>query len=78
MAPVTVRNLDYLRALQEFQDTSGFTPTVRELGTQLGVASPATVHQHLVRLRAAGLLESRGARWRVTDRGRDVLGVMAR
>lgn len=34
--------------------TSGYPPTVREIGLGVGLASPSTVHAHLAKLEAAG------------------------
>jgi repressor LexA len=34
----------------------GYPPTVREIGAEVGLASPSTVHVHLAKLEEAGLL----------------------
>src|SRR3954468_20409429 len=36
--------------------THGYPPTVREIGEEVGLASPSTVHAHLANLGRAGLL----------------------
>jgi repressor LexA len=36
--------------------THGYPPTVREIGEEVGLASPSTVHAHLANLERAGLL----------------------
>ncbi|MER3409954.1 MAG: repressor LexA [Thermoleophilia bacterium] len=40
----------------EYLDRYGYPPTVREIGEAVGLASPSTVHAHLVNLERAGLL----------------------
>src|SRR6201995_2737525 len=42
--------------LVEYVDRHGYPPTVREIGEQVGLASPSTVHAHLANLERAGLL----------------------
>src|SRR6266516_7185532 len=37
-------------------DRHGYPPTVREIGQEVGLASPSTVHAHLANLERAGLL----------------------
>jgi repressor LexA len=37
-------------------DCHGYPPTVREIGAEVGLASPSTVHAHLANLERAGLL----------------------
>ena len=38
-------------------DSHGYPPTVREIGEQVGLASPSTVHAHLANLERAGLIK---------------------
>ena len=38
-------------------DAHGYPPTVREIGEQVGLASPSTVHAHLANLERAGLIK---------------------
>jgi len=40
--------------LTEYVDRHGYPPTVREIGTAVGLASPSTVHAHLANLERAG------------------------
>jgi repressor LexA len=42
--------------LVEYVDAHGYPPTVREIGEEVGLASPSTVHAHLANLERAGLL----------------------
>jgi len=45
-----------LQAVRSLSDARGYPPTVREIGRELGLASPSTVHQHLLSLRRDGLV----------------------
>jgi repressor LexA len=42
--------------LVDYVDRHGYPPTVREIGAEVGLASPSTVHAHLANLERAGLL----------------------
>jgi repressor LexA len=56
----TPRQLQYLRAIVSFQDRHGFSPTIRELGNALGMASTNGVAEQLHLIRRKGLLD-----WRI-------------
>jgi repressor LexA len=45
--------LDFIRA---FSERSGYPPTVREIGRELKLSSPSTVHVHLANLERRGLI----------------------
>ena len=53
---LTDRQQEIWNFLVEYVDGHGYPPTVREIGEQVGLASPSTVHAHLANLDRAGLL----------------------
>jgi len=53
---LTARQQEIWNFLVEYVDKHGYPPTVREIGEQVGLASPSTVHAHLANLERAGLL----------------------
>ncbi|HET7043413.1 MAG TPA: transcriptional repressor LexA [Gaiellaceae bacterium] len=53
---LTARQQEIWNYLVEYVDGHGYPPTVREIGEQVGLASPSTVHAHLANLERAGLL----------------------
>ena len=53
---LTERQQEIWNYLVEYVDGHGYPPTVREIGEQVGLASPSTVHAHLANLERAGLL----------------------
>src|SRR6476619_3865293 len=53
---LTERQQQIWNYLVEYVDGHGYPPTVREIGEQVGLASPSTVHAHLANLERAGLL----------------------
>ena len=53
---LTERQQQIWNFLVEYVDRHGYPPTVREIGDQVGLASPSTVHAHLANLERAGLL----------------------
>ena len=54
---LTERQQEIWNYLVEYQDRHGYPPTVREIGAEVGLASPSTVHAHLANLERAGLLK---------------------
>jgi repressor LexA len=54
---LTDRQQQIWNYLVEYVDAHGYPPTVREIGEEVGLASPSTVHAHLANLERAGLLK---------------------
>jgi repressor LexA len=54
---LTGRQQEIWTSLVEYVDRHGYPPTVREIGEEVGLASPSTVHAHLANLERAGLLK---------------------
>ncbi|HEY7691606.1 MAG TPA: transcriptional repressor LexA [Gaiellaceae bacterium] len=54
---LTKRQQEIWEFLVEYVDSHGYPPTVREIGEQVGLASPSTVHAHLANLERAGLIK---------------------
>jgi repressor LexA len=53
---LTARQQQIWNFLLQYVDSHGYPPTVREIGEEVGLASPSTVHAHLANLERAGLL----------------------
>jgi repressor LexA len=53
---LTDRQQEIWDFLVRYVDAHGYPPTVREIGQEVGLASPSTVHAHLANLERAGLL----------------------
>jgi repressor LexA len=47
---LTARQQEIWNFLVEYVDRQGYPPTVREIGEQVGLDSPSTVHTHLANL----------------------------
>jgi len=54
---LTGRQQEIWKFLTDYVDDHGYPPTVREIGEQVGLASPSTVHAHLANLERAGYLK---------------------
>src|SRR5947207_13046923 len=50
------RQKEILDFVNTHVDANGYPPTVREIGQAVGLTSPSTVHAHLAKLEAAGLI----------------------
>ena len=56
---LTDRQQQIWNYLVEYVDRHGYPPTVREIGEEVGLASPSTVHAHLANLERARPLAAR-------------------
>jgi repressor LexA len=54
---LTERQRELLAALQRLHRLHGYSPSMRELGDAVGVASTSTVHHHVTILAQRGLVE---------------------
>ncbi|MFB7216523.1 LexA family protein [Streptomyces sp. NPDC056255] len=53
-----------LRAIRDWLAESGESPSVRQIGEQVGLSSTSSVAYQLGRLEARGLISRTGHRWR--------------
>lgn len=70
------KQLEILQYIYEKQLTSGYPPTIREIGAKVGLASSSTVHGHLDRLQKKGLITKDAEKTRaikVTPQGMSLL-----
>ena len=58
MDVLTKRQADILQAIKEFMAKNGYPPTVREIGSQVGLSSPATIQFHLTQLEQKGYIKN--------------------
>jgi repressor LexA len=56
MEKLTSRQAEILDFISQHCDQAGYPPTVREIGSAVGLASPSTVHAHLSKLTDGGYL----------------------
>jgi repressor LexA len=72
---LTDRQQEIWEFLVGYAERHGYPPTVREIGSAVGLASPSTVHAHLANLERAGLLRRDPTKPRALEllasRGRD-------
>jgi repressor LexA len=66
-ALLTKRQQEIWEFLVRYVDAHGYPPTVREIGEQVGLASPSTVHAHLANLERAGLIRRDPAKPRALE-----------
>ena len=65
--PLTDRQREVLEHIATSIRRNGIVPSVREIGTALGMRSPSTVHQHLTALERKGYIKRYGDRMRVLE-----------
>lgn len=54
---LTIKQQAVLDVIRDHTQSHGYPPTVREIGTALGLASSSTVHSHIAALERAGFVE---------------------
>ncbi len=57
MENLTKRQEEILDYIKKYIVSHGYPPTVREIGADLGVSSPATIHTHLSNLETKGFIK---------------------
>lgn len=62
---LTLRQAKVLKTVEEFVLGHGYAPTIRQLGSALGIPSPSAVLKHLVSLERKGYISREGGEIRV-------------
>jgi repressor LexA len=68
MEDLTQRQREVLEALRRLHDQHGFAPSLREVASEVGLASASSVHHHVVKLTERGLIERRPGQPRTVRR----------
>ena len=64
---ITKRQEDVLNYIKKYVVEHGFPPSTREIGSALGLSSPATVHTHLKKLEDAGCIRKTNSKFRTIE-----------
>lgn len=75
---ISTKQLSVMEYIYKTVNAQGYPPTVREIGSAIGLSSTSTVHGHIDRLQKNGFLEKDPTKPRaleVTKLGLDALGV---
>lgn len=64
---LTKRQAEVLNYVKKYIATHGYPPATREIGAELGLSSPATVHTHLKKLEDAGLIRKTNSKFRTIE-----------
>ncbi|MRJ46458.1 transcriptional repressor LexA [Fundicoccus ignavus] len=78
MAKLSTKQLTILQCIYDNIEANGYPPTVREIGSVVGLSSTSTVHGHLSRLEKGGYLIKDSSKTRaleLTQLAIDLLGV---
>lgn len=67
MTELTKRQDEVLTYIKEYIVSHGYPPTVREIGKDLGVSSPATIHTHLNNLEKKGFIKKDSSKNRALE-----------
>ena len=77
MENLSGRQAEILEFIAAHCDRTGYPPTVREIGTAVGLASPSTVHAHLSKLTEFGYLRRDPSKPRAMNVSRSRTGARA-
>ncbi len=77
MENLSGRQAEILEFIAAHCESTGYPPTVREIGTAVGLASPSTVHAHLSKLTESGYLRRDPSKPRAMNVSRSRTGVRA-
>jgi repressor LexA len=58
LPPLTKKQRQVLDCIERFVRANGYTPSYREIAEELGLSSPATVHQHIQALCEKGVINT--------------------
>lgn len=64
---ITKRQEDVLTYIKKYVVEHGYPPSTREIGSALGLSSPATVHTHLKKLEDAGCIRKTNSKFRTIE-----------
>ena len=67
LKPLTEKQNNVLDFIKKFTATHSYPPSIREIGSALGLSSPATVHTHIKRLCNAGYLKVDNNKFRAME-----------
>lgn len=67
MENLTNRQKDVLDFVKSYIVSHGYPPTVREIGSALGINSPATIHAHLKNLEKKGIIRKDNSKNRAIE-----------
>ncbi len=67
MESLTNRQKDVLDYVKSYIVSHGYPPTVREIGSALGINSPATIHAHLKNLEKKGIIRKDNSKNRAIE-----------
>ena len=67
MKELTKRQKDILDYIKNYMISHGYPPTIREIGSDLGVSSPATIHAHLSNLEEKGYIRKQDSKNRAIE-----------
>lgn len=67
MKELTKRQNEILTYIKKYMVSHGYPPTIREIGADLGVSSPATIHAHLANLESKGFIKKEDTKNRAIE-----------
>lgn len=67
MEKLTKRQNEILNYIKRYIVSHGYPPTIREIGSELNLSSPATIHAHLANLEQKGFIKRQDAKNRAIE-----------
>lgn len=76
MSKLSTKQLNILKCIYDSIGDNGYPPTVREIGSEVGLSSTSTVHGHLARLEKAGYLQRDASKTRAIELTQEALNAL--
>jgi repressor LexA len=67
MKELTKKQTEVLDFIKKYTAAHGYPPAIREIGSALGLSSPATVHTHVKKLEEAGAIKTANNKFRTIE-----------
>ncbi len=67
MELLTERQNEILQFIKKYISSKGYPPTIREIGTAVGLSSPATIHSHINNLESKGFIRKNNSTKRTLE-----------
>lgn len=70
------RQKEILEVIRKFLEEKGYSPSIREIGREVGLSSPSSVFKHIIKLEREGVIKRENGKIKVMEVGIPLIGVI--
>lgn len=70
------RQKEILDVIRKFLKEKGYSPSIREIGREVGLSSPSSVFKHIIKLEKEGIIRREGGKIKALEERIPLLGVI--